>query len=130
MNVKFSVVTVEVVGDGDICPSDIVTFRCTVVSSSESPELRWLCDDSGQVSRLVLCTAQDPQDLMCDFQTFDVNNEGCSDDGHTIISSLSYNATLGENITVFCSDDNDLEKFVSAIVESEFIFVTDYCCKK
>ena len=108
-------------GDGDICPSDTVIFRCTV-NSTESPRLRWLCDDSDHAtSRVLLCGTQDPADLYCDFKTFHVNAEGCSSDGNTITSSLSFTAALGENVTVLCSNhDNSLKKGVSALAEGMY----------
>ena len=110
-------------GDGDICPSDTVIFRC-IVNSTESPRLRWLCDDSDQsTSRILLCRTQDPADLYCDFKTFHVDTEGCSSDGDTITSSLSFTATLDENVTVFCSNDNSLKKSVSALAEGMYHYL-------
>ena len=108
-------------GNSDICPSDTVIFKCNVSSTKSPPRLRWLCDNSDQaISRVLLCGTQDPADLYCDFKTFDVDTEGCSSDDSTIISSLSFTATLKENVTVFCSNDNLLKKGVSAPAEGMY----------
>lgn len=102
-----------------ICPSDVVTLKCSIVGDA----LEWYCPDGN--SRIVDCPAENILPLECDGRVYEFYD--CEQNGTEITSYLFFNATI-ENMTLTCRNAVNINqnKTMKIIIEGKPLCVLNH----